>query len=169
MKVMVVDDDSAVRDSLSRVLKDTGYEVVLARDGQEALERFDPRQIDLLLLDLGLPITDGWDAFEQITDLSPALPIIIITGQAHQYDHAAAAGVGALMEKPLDAEMLLQTMRDLLSETKEERFKRLCGLEPGLRHVPSASAEMLRELRANHKPVGYRPLLTATRRCDKKR
>ena len=170
MKIMVIDDDSAVRDSLSRVLKDTGYEVVLAKDGQEALERFNPRQIDLLLLDFGLPFTDGWDAFEQITDQAPTLPIVIITGQAHLYDAAAAASVGALMEKPLDVALLLQTIHDLLAESKEERAKRLCGFESELRHhVPSASAEMLRELRAHHKPAGFRPLWSSARRCEKKR
>lgn len=145
--VLVVDDDAAVRKSLSKVLKQVGYEVQLAADGQEALERFDPNHTDLLLLDLGLPIRNGWDAFESITRQNPYLPVIIITGQTDKFEVAAAAGVGALMEKPLDVPQLLQTMRDLLVEPKEERLRRLCGLSHDVRYVPSDSTRFLQKLR----------------------
>lgn len=152
MKVLVADEDAVVRKSLSKVLKDAGYEVILAKCGQEAVEQFNPRQIDLLLLDLNLPIQDGWDAFERITSEAPALPIIITTGEANQDDIAMAAGVGALMEKPLDAPQLLQTIRELLAEPKEARLLRLCNYETDLQTVPSASGMLLRQLREHHPP-----------------
>lgn len=155
MKVLVADDDAVVRKSLSKVLKDAGYEVILAKNVQEAVAEFNPRQIDLLLLDLNLPIQDGWDAFERITNEAPALPIIITTGEASQYDIAMAAGVGALMEKPLDAPQLLQTIRELLAEPKLARLRRLCGYEPDVRPVPSASGSVLRRLR-EHRPTPNR-------------
>ena len=145
--VLVVDDDTSVRKSLSKVLKEAGYEVVLAKDGQEAVERFDPHHTDLLLLDIGLPIKNGWETFERITSEDPALPIIVITGQTDQYDTAAAAGVGALMEKPLDAPQLLETMETLLAEPKEARLRRLIGAGSAVRHVPSESARFLQKLR----------------------
>jgi CheY-like chemotaxis protein len=146
--VLVVDDDASVRKSLSKVLRGAGYEVVLARDGQEAVERFDPEHTDLLLLDIGLPIKNGWETFERITNEDPALPIIVITGQAGQYDAAVAAGAGALMEKPLDAPQLLETMEELLAEPKEVRLRRLCGYRKDVRHIPSDSALFLQKLRA---------------------
>jgi DNA-binding response OmpR family regulator len=139
MKVMVADDDASVRESLGKVLREAGYDVVLAKDGGEAVERFNAHEIDLLLLDLSLPIRDGWDAYERITSKAPELPIIIITGKANQHDIAVAAGVGALMEKPLDVAELLQAMRQLLAEPKEARLRRLCGYSQNLRHIPPAS------------------------------
>ena len=93
--VLIVDDDSSVRKSISRVLKDAGYEVSQARDEQEAMTQFDSKQIDLVLLDLGLPNRSGWDMFEGFTSRNPTLPIIIITGRAGQFEIAMAAGVGA--------------------------------------------------------------------------
>ena len=145
--VMVVDDDLSVRNSLSKVLREAGYDVVLAKDGQEAVERFDPAHTDLLLLDIGLPIKNGWETFERITSEDPVLPIIVITGQAGQLDTAVAAGVGALMEKPLDAPQLLETMEELLAEPKEARLRRVCGYRRDVRHVPSGNALFLQKLR----------------------
>lgn len=150
MKVLVVDDDLAVRESMSRVLQDAGYEVVLAADGPEAVEQFDSQKIDLLLLDLGLPMMNGWDTFEYITKENPFLPVIVITGQSEQYELAVAAGVGALMEKPLDALQLLHTIRELLSEPKEVRLHRLCGHGGNVRHILSSNADFLKRLREQY-------------------
>jgi len=158
--VLVVDDDTSVRKSLSKVLRDAGYEVVLAKDGQEAIERFDPHQTDLLLLDLDLPIKNGWENFERITSENPVLPIIIITGQTVQYNTTASEGVGALMEKPFDAPQLLETMEELLAEPKEARRRRLCGSGAEVRHMPSDSAYWLQKLR-ERSSLSYRCTLSA--------
>ena len=147
MKVLVVDDDTSVRESVSKVLNEEGYDAVLAADGNEALKQFATHKIDLLLLDLGLPIKSGWDVFEQITTENPFVSIIIITGQADQYRVAGAAGVGALMEKPLDVPQLLQTIQDLLAEPKETRLRRLCGQGGEVRHIPASTAALLKRLR----------------------
>ena len=125
--VLVVDDDGPIRESLRKVLQAEGYEVVLAADGQEALSRFDPERVDLLLLDLNMPAKSGWDVFERFTFINPLLQIIIITGRDNQCGLAAAAGVGALMEKPLDVPFLLRTMTALLAESAEVRLGRLAG------------------------------------------
>ena len=157
MNILVVDDDVSVRESVSRVLHDAGYQAVLAADGQEALEWLISHPIDLLLLDLGLPLKNGWDIFERITSENPLLPIIIITGQAEQYELAAAAGVGALMEKPLDAAQLLHTIRELLTEPKAARLHRLCGHGGDVRHLPSRNAEFLKHLREqSEKPYRFK-------------
>ncbi|MEI7938946.1 MAG: response regulator [Verrucomicrobiota bacterium] len=134
--ILVVDDDPQVRESLRKVLQAEGYEVMLAANGQEGLEQFDSQHIDLLLLDLNLPAKSGWDLFERFSSTNPLLPIIIITGRHNQYNLAAAAGVGALMEKPLDVPLLFQTIAALLVEPAEARLKRLVGLNNDVRYAP---------------------------------
>jgi len=139
-RVLVVDDDQSVRESLKRVLQGAGYEVVLAAGGLEALVRFDPEQIDLLLLDLSLPNQSGWDVFERVTARCACVPVIIITGLPDQYRTAVAAGVGALFEKPVEVTALLTAMEELLAEPREVRVRRLGGYLHDTRHVPPAGA-----------------------------
>jgi len=158
-RILVVDDDIAVRESLAKVLRGMNYEVVLAADGQEALDQFAQERIDLLLLDIGLPIMSGWDAFERITTENPLIPIIVITGHANQHDMAVAAGVGALIEKPLDVPQLLKTMAELLLEPKKSRLLRLCGYAKDVRFVPSDSTSFLKQLRGRH-PAQFQPKLS---------
>ncbi len=134
--ILVVDDDVQIRESLQKVLRAEGYEVVLAVDDQDGIRKFNEQRIDLLLLDLNLPGKSGWDIFGTLTSLNPFLPIIIITGRNNQHELASRAGVGALMEKPLDVPMLLQTITELLAESAETRLKRLVGLHGNLRYVP---------------------------------
>lgn len=138
--ILVIDDDVQIRESLAKVLKAEGYEVRLAGDGREAMEQVDPARLDLLLLDLNLPEKGGWELFESFTSINPFLPIIIITGRDKQYKFAAAAGVGALMEKPLNVPLLLRTIGDLLAEPNEDRLKRLVGRKTVMRYCPSRQA-----------------------------
>jgi DNA-binding response OmpR family regulator len=144
-RVLVVDDDASVRESAKRILEAAGYDVVLGTDGQEALERFSG-QINLLILDLNLPMKLGWDVFEELTRQDPCLPVIIITGIANQYHIAAAAGAGALLEKPIEAAVLLNTIEEVLAEPSEHRLRRLCGDVPTTRYESSSVARFLRKL-----------------------
>jgi DNA-binding response OmpR family regulator len=134
-RVLIIDDDMSVRAAIVGVLQGAGYQVFQSGDGREALSQFDPRQLDLLLLDLGLPNQSGWDTFEGFTRKNPLLQVIIITGQSRQAEMAMAAGVGALMEKPLGAAELLQTMHELLTEPEDARLRRLCGQKGDGRYV----------------------------------
>jgi len=134
-KILIVDDDASVRNSIGNVLREAGYDVLQSGDGQEALAKFDAREIDLLMLDLNLPNKSGWDTFEGFTSRNPTLPTIIITGQSRQSQMAMAAGAGALMEKPLDVSELLQTMQELLTEPEEARLRRMSGYSKDGRFV----------------------------------
>lgn len=145
LRVLLVDDDASVRDALRKVLNGAGYEVITAADGAEAVNRFQARRCDLLILDLGLPSQSGWDAYERITRENPVLPVIIITGRSDQLNVALAAGVGALLEKPLDAFQLLETMHELLIEPNDVRLRRLCGRGGTVRHRSADGSEFLKQ------------------------
>lgn len=135
-KILLLDDDVAIRQMLGRVLTREGYLVIPAATGQEALELSAAAELDLLLLDLNLPGQSGWDIFERLTAEDPLLPIIIITARANQLFPALGAGAGALMEKPLDLPRLLQIIRDLLNEPVEARLARLAGKPAEFHYLP---------------------------------
>jgi len=136
-RVLLVDDDPTVRDSLSDVLVAEGYFVVPAANGQQALELASQSPVDLVLLDLNMPIRNGWDTFEQLTREHPLIPVIIVTARPNQLFTALNAGAGALLEKPLDIPMMLRTMEKLLVEPAEQRLERLAGKETDFHYKPA--------------------------------
>jgi len=125
--ILLVDDDAGVRGSLQDVLVEEGYLVIPANDGQQALELIASSSIDLVLLDLNMPRKNGWDTFERLSAEHPLVPVIIATARPNQLFTALGAGVGALLEKPLDIPHLLTTIRRLLEESSEARLRRLVG------------------------------------------
>ncbi len=141
-RLLLVDDDPAIREAVGSVLTGERYEVISAGDGQEALEVARKRSFDLVLLDLSLPKKDGWDTFEVLTRQNPSLPVIIITARSNQLFPALAVGAGALVEKPLDVPRLLQTIRDLLAEPMETRAARLAGKPAEFHYLPAGVAEL---------------------------
>lgn len=149
-KVLLVDDERSIRDSLSKVLRKEGYEVLLAENGQQAVERLAHERLDLLLLDLGLPVQDGWATLGWLTHVNPLLPVVIITGRWKQGELAAAAGADVLMEKPLDVPVLFEIIRELIAEPREARARRLHGRGPGFRHVPCDGREFVEQLKRRH-------------------
>jgi len=145
--VLIVEDDAPIRESLKRVLENSGYEVIVAADGQKALEEFESHEVDLVILDLNLPIKAGWEAFEALTRTNPLLPVIIITGMPNQFSFAQAAGAGALLEKPIDVPLLMHTIEDLLNEPDDRRLSRLCGFVSSTRYALAAHSAVQRDLR----------------------
>ena len=135
-KILLVDDEPAIRQMFTRLLTGEGYHVAPATNGVEAIELASRTQFDLLLLDLNMPGLDGWETFEQLTAKHPLLPVIVITARPNQRFTALAAGIGALMEKPLDLQKLLSTIRDLLEEPDGVRIARMAGRPSEFRFVP---------------------------------
>ncbi len=123
--ILLSDDDRSVRELLGRVLESEHYEVVYAKTGREAVARFHAGPPDLVLLDLNMPEQDGWEVFGQICAKDPLVPVIVITARPEQHRQAIELGIDALMEKPLDLPLLLDTIRTLLEETESERVRRL--------------------------------------------
>jgi len=133
--ILLTDDDEEVLAALDGVLRSEGYEVIVARNGREAIAHFYEGHIDIALLDLNMPVKGGWETLERLTTIHPLLPIIVITARPDQYPLAVAAGVGVLMEKPLDLVLLLQAIQDLLNEPIEQRLSRLTGKRPITRYL----------------------------------
>ena len=135
-KILIVDDDPQILESLGKVLRTEGYAVVLAADGREGIRKFNTERIDLLLLDVNLPDMSGWDVFGAVTSLNPCVPILIITGRNDQKPMVTLSGACALIEKPPDVPRLLQTIAEMLAESPETHLKRLVGLHRSVRQVP---------------------------------
>jgi DNA-binding response OmpR family regulator len=140
-KILLVDDEPAIRQMLTRLLAGEGYNVLPATNGAEALEFAGHADFDLVLLDLNMPGLDGWDTFEQLTAKHPLLPVIVITARPNQRFTALAAGIGALMEKPLDLQKLFATIRDLLDEPDDIRLARMAGRPSEFHYVPPTMQE----------------------------
>jgi DNA-binding response OmpR family regulator len=141
LRILIVDDDAAVRKMLARVLAGEGYSVCMAADERAALEIAAATKIDLTLLDLNLPGKSGWNTFKQLTGKNPLLPVIIVTARSNQLFTALGAGVGALLEKPLDFPKLLQTIRELLAEPAASRLARLAGSPADFHYVHGQTQE----------------------------
>jgi len=129
-----------VRDSLNDVLLAEGYLIIPAEDGQQALDLANKSPVDLVLLDLNMPVKNGWDTFERLTAEHPLIPIIIATARPNQLFTALNAGEGALLEKPMDIRTLLQTMEKLLAESAEQRLARLAGKNSEFTYKPARGA-----------------------------
>lgn len=123
--ILVADDDASVRTMVGRVLEAEGYTVFFAKTGREAARQFKTEPPDLVLLDLNMPEKDGWEAFEEMCAVNPMLPVIIITASPYEYERAVQLGADALMEKPLNLPLLLETIRELLAESPSACMARL--------------------------------------------
>ena len=126
-RILLVDDDRSIRESLSKILRAENYEVVLGENGQEAIEKQGAERIDLLILDLNPDasgVKNAGATLERLVGINPLLPVVIITGRSNQRALAETAGADALMEKPLDVPLLLQTICELLTEPMESRARR---------------------------------------------
>jgi DNA-binding response OmpR family regulator len=128
-KILLADDDPRVLESLNQVLEEEGFEVILAQDGHQAVRQFLSESPDLLLLDLKMPGMNGWEAFSLMQKLHTLVPCILITAYPNQFERAAGMGIDALMEKPLDLQLLLETIHRFLRESVRERISRLISRE----------------------------------------
>ena len=116
MRILVVDDEPAVRESLRRALQLEGYEVELARDGQEALESVRADGVDAMVLDVSMPRLDGLETCRRLRSEGSALPVLMLTARDQVADRVAGLDAGAddYVVKPFALEELLARLRALL-------------------------------------------------------
>jgi two-component system, OmpR family, response regulator MprA len=119
MRILVVDDDQAVRDSLRRSLAFNGYEVETASDGLAALESIARQRPDAVVLDVMMPRLDGLEACRRLRSAGEDLPILVLTARDAVSDRVAGLDAGAddYLPKPFALEELLARLRALLRRT----------------------------------------------------
>jgi two-component system cell cycle response regulator DivK len=119
-KILLVEDNEMNRDMLSRRLQRRGYEVVIAVDGQEGVARAQSEAPDLILMDMSLPVMDGWEATRQLKAASEtmSIPVIALTAHAMSGDREKAmeAGCDDYDAKPIDLPQLLAKIEALLGK-----------------------------------------------------
>src|ERR1035441_5681428 len=122
MRVLVVDDDRAVREALRRVLTLAGYEVKSADGGTEAIEAVVQAVPDAVVLDVGMPDVDGLEVCERLRMLGNRVPILMLTARVEISDRVAGLDAGAddYLVKPFDVEELKARLRALLRRTGPE-------------------------------------------------
>ncbi|MBY6414572.1 response regulator transcription factor [Rhodococcus sp. BP-252] len=122
MRILVVDDDRAVRDSLRRSLTFNGYTVELAVDGLDALEKIAAARPDALVLDVMMPRLDGLEVCRRLRSTGDDLPILVLTARDSVSERVAGLDAGAddYLPKPFALEELLARLRALLRRTAME-------------------------------------------------
>lgn len=126
-KILVVDDEERVVQSIAGVLEDEGFHVASAKSGQEAIEIFQKEWPDVALVDIWMPGMDGMEVLRRLKGISPDCQVIMISGHATISTAMTAVKLGAFdfIEKPLSLDLLLQTIRRAL-----DRQKRLGTIQP---------------------------------------
>jgi CheY-like chemotaxis protein len=118
--ILVVEDNEASRDALARRLERRGYQIALAVDGQQAVSVARSAKPDLILMDLGLPLIDGWEATRQLKSDTTTrhIPIIVLSAHAMTGDRelALAAGGDDFDTKPVRFQPLIDKIESLLSQ-----------------------------------------------------
>ncbi len=121
VKILLVEDNEMNRDMLSRRLTRRGYSVVCALDGQQAVNMAGSEMPTLILMDMSLPVMDGWEATKRIKAAMPTVPIIALTAHAMEGDDRKAreAGCDDYDTKPIDLDRLLGKIQKLLGTPVE--------------------------------------------------
>ena len=119
-KILIVEDNELNRDMLSRRLMRKGFEVVMAEDGQKGVDMSISENPDLILMDLSLPVMDGWEATSTIknSEETKKIPIIVLTAHAMAGDREKAleAGADEYDTKPIEFKRLLGKIKEFLSD-----------------------------------------------------
>ena len=142
MKILVVDDERAVRESLRRALELEGYEIELAEDGVEALAALEGGEDpDAMILDVLMPKMDGLEVCRRLRSTGSRMPVLMLTARVEVDDRVAGLDAGAddYVTKPFALEELLARVRALLRRTHEDGSGKLLfadlELDPGTREV----------------------------------
>jgi DNA-binding response OmpR family regulator len=114
-KILVVDDEKNICELLRLYLEKEGYEVVISLDGEDAIEKHKTENPDLILLDIMLPITDGWEVCRRIRERSE-VPIIMLTAKGQTFDKVMGLELGAddYIVKPFDMKEVLARIKAVL-------------------------------------------------------
>jgi DNA-binding NtrC family response regulator len=149
-RILIIDDEAAIRESLDALLGMEGFHVTMAADGAAGLEQLAANEFDLLLLDLALPGESGIDLLPRILEMQPDLPVIMITayGTVSNVVDAIRAGAENFVQKPWDNEKLLADIRAAIGRHRAEeellQLKRALKQRYNFENIVGKSEPMLR-------------------------
>ena len=134
--ILIIDDEKSIRNVLKDILQHEGYQVEEAPDGEQGIKLFSSKSFDLVLCDIKMPKLDGMDVLQQIMELNPEVPVIMISGHGTIETAVEAVKKGAFdfISKPPDLNRLLITIRNALDKNtlvKETRIlkKKVSGIQ----------------------------------------
>ncbi len=149
-RILIIDDEAAIRESLETLLSLEGYAVEMALDGEEGLDRIEQNSYDLVLLDLALPGKNGLEVLQILRESQPALPVIMITayGKVDNVVDAIRTGAQNFVQKPWDNEKLLADIRSAIGRYHAEeeiiQLKRALKQRYSFSNIIGKSEPMLR-------------------------
>jgi urea transport system substrate-binding protein len=119
-RVLVVEDDADLRELTALVLTAAGFLVTLAANGREALRHLERGLPDLVLLDMRMPVMDGWEFARQFRDRhGQVTPIVVVTAAQEAATRAAEVGAAGYVSKPFDIDVLVAAVRSIGSRGPE--------------------------------------------------
>ena len=129
-KILIVEDEASLAQGLEFNLSEEGYTVVIARDGNEALERYNESKFDLIILDIMLPYLDGFEIAKTIRETSPLMPILMLTARAGVNDRVRGLEIGAddYLTKPFHLEELLARVQNMLK--RKQWYREITDEQP---------------------------------------
>ena len=119
-KILIVDDEKTIRESLQMILEYEGYEALFAQSGKQAIQTLEEEPVDLIMLDIKMPGMDGLEVLDEIRTIDSDLPVIMISGHGTIETAVESTKKGAydFLEKPLDRDKVLVTIRNALRQRK---------------------------------------------------
>lgn len=153
--ILIIDDERAIRNTLSEILGYEGYKVDEAEDGEDGLKKFSKKDYDLVLCDIKMPKLDGIEFLEKAREINPETPIIIISGHGNIETAVEAVKKGAFdyVSKPPDLNRLLITLRNAMDKTvltaetkvlkrKVARIQEIIGVSEPIKQIKDTIAKV---------------------------
>jgi two-component system alkaline phosphatase synthesis response regulator PhoP len=116
-RILVVDDDEAIRTMLADIFREEGYEVQTANHGRQALDSINRSKFDLLLTDMAMPVMDGWELTRTLKERGISVPLVVMTAAQTAAALAREVDAVAYLGKPFDIETLLSTVDAVIHPT----------------------------------------------------
>jgi two-component system, NtrC family, nitrogen regulation response regulator NtrX len=147
-RILVIDDEAAIRDSMRMILEYEGYECLLAPTGQDGIALVERESPDLVFLDIKMPGMDGLEVLDRIRATSDGLPVVMISGHATVSTAVDATKRGAFdfIEKPLESERVLVTVRNAIDQSRLVTENRALRRAAEVRHEMVGESAALKEV-----------------------
>ncbi|MBI3493980.1 MAG: sigma-54-dependent Fis family transcriptional regulator, partial [Acidobacteria bacterium] len=149
-RILVIDDEAAIRDSLRMTLEYEGYECIGAATGQEGLALVERETPDLVLLDVKMPGMDGLEVLDRLRNMNETLPVVVVSGHGSISTAVEATKKGAFdfIEKPFASERVLVSLRNALDQGRLRDENRTLKKEVEVRHQMIGESQALKQVMA---------------------